>query len=781
MKVILFFCFLALSTWAQDTAGVGGVNGKVTSADNQPAANVKVCVSTTSRCATTAPDGSYRITEIRVGDYVLEIAPPGLPVFRSNKIEVRAGLEGTVDIQLPKVDALQQTVTVEESVFLQPEEIKSSGYIVQNEEIFKTAGALQDVSRYVQTLPGVVIGSDDFRNDIIVRGGSPLENLFIVDNIEIPNINAFANTTSAGGTVGLLDAALIRDATFLTGGYPSPYVNRTSGVLQIQQKEGDRDRFGGRATLGFAGSGVIFEGPIKKGKGSWITSVRRSFLDFFTDDVGFGGVPVLYTVNSKALYDLSPRDRIWAVTVSGRDSIRLGLAEGADLDEEIQNLDINYSGWRSANGFNWQRLFGERGVGLLGITHSEARVNQRVRDLFRNGVPNLSLPVADQIAASPEVYRERSGEGESTIKYDLTTYMGVNTKIQAGATYKIFNVTYNVASPFGEDTPFSLVRGVNPINVNRDLRAYQSGAYFQTTRDLGSRVNLTFGGRVDNYSAINSTRFSPRAGVNVKLTNRLSWRSSFGSYYQQPFFFFLAAFDINRGTIPFRADHYVSGFQYLVSPSLRISVEGYRKNYKDYPVSLQFPTLSLASIGDTFDVSSILFPLTSAGRGRVQGVELFIEKKFTDRWFGQANVSYSNVQQAGLDGIERPGSFDYRRVVNVVGGYRLTKNWELSTRIAWLGGRPYTPFNALESTRQRRPIFDLSQVNALRLPDYLRIDIRADRTFMVRNKPLLVFIGAQNIINRQNVSNFGWNRRLNAEQRNEQLGLFPAIGLEWRF
>ena len=172
-------------------------------------------------------------------------------------------------------------------------------------EVLKSAGALQDVSRYVQSLPGVVIGTNDFRNDIIVRGGSPLENLFIVDNIEIPNINSFANFASAGGTVSILDAELLQDVTFLTGGYPAPYINRTSSVLQVTQREGNRQEFGGWATLGFAGAGAILEGPIAGGKGSWIVSARRSFLDFFTDDVGFGGVPVLYTLNAKAVYDLT--------------------------------------------------------------------------------------------------------------------------------------------------------------------------------------------------------------------------------------------------------------------------------------------------------------------------------------------------------------------------------------------------------------------------------------------------------------------------------------------
>ena len=272
----------------------------------------------------------------------------------------------------------------------------------------------------MQGLPGVVIGTNDFRNDIIVRGGSPLENLFVVDNVEIPNINAFANFASAGGTVSLLDAELLQDVTFLTGGYPAPYINRTSSVLQVTQREGNRKEFGGWATLGFAGAGAILEGPINAGKGSWVVSARRSFLD--RSPRTWDSAACRWTTRSTArpCTTSRPRDRIWMVNIAGIDEIRLGLSESTDLEDEIANFDIRYDGWRSATGFNWQRIFGSRGVGLLGITHSEAKVGQQVKDLVAQGVPPPGVPPEDIIAQSPVVYFEDSREGETTIKYDLT-------------------------------------------------------------------------------------------------------------------------------------------------------------------------------------------------------------------------------------------------------------------------------------------------------------------------------------------------------------------------
>jgi hypothetical protein len=775
------FPFAAMSASAQDTTGVGAISGMVVNAAGQPAEGVRVCALDTAACATSDARGAFRIGELRAGAYRLEILPlEGLP-FSSDPVDVRAGLDGTVEITLPAVEDLQETVTVTAPAFQAPEAVKNSGVLVEPREILKSAGALQDVSRYVQGLPGVVIGSNDFRNDIIVRGGSPLENLFLVDNVEIPNINAFANFASAGGTVSLLDAELLQDVTFVTGGYPAPYINRTSSVLQVTLREGNRKKVGGWATLGFAGAGAILEGPINSGRGSWVVSARRSFLDLFTQDVGIGGVPVVSSFNAKAVYDLTPRDRIWMVNVTGIDEIRLGLTDSTKLEDEIANFDIRYEGWRTATGFNWQRTLGSRGVGLFGVTHSEAKVGQQVKDLVAQGVPPPGVPPDVVIARSPVVYFEDSREGETTIKYDLTVHVPLFDTVQTGGSFKTFRIGYRVESPYGNDTPYSPVAGIDPFFLDTRFRSYQTGAYLQASKQVASRVNVTLGGRFDHYAILSQARFSPRAGVNVRLADTLSWNSSVGSYYQQPTFLFVSAFPRNASLVPWRAVHYVTGLAWSPDASLRVTAEAYRKTYADYPVASDLPTVSLANIGDTFDVREILFPLASAGEGYSEGVEFFVEKRLTSKLYGQGNLSFSRTRHAGLDRVLRPGSFDYPFVFNLLGGYRLSPAWELSARLSILSGRPFTPYDQAESTEQRRGVYDLTRVNAERAPDYGRVDVRVDRTFTVGGQPLNVFFGVQNVTNRRNFASYSWNRRTNTQQFGEQQGIFPILGLDWRF
>jgi hypothetical protein len=781
---LVLLCSAAAPLLAQNTAGVGSVRGVVVDADGARASDVAVCVTATGQCAVSDDRGLFAISDVRAGTYQLEVVAPGQPPFQSQNVAVRAGLEVAVDVALPDTEGLEQTVVVTASAFATPEGVKSSGFLVSSTEIARSAGALQDVVRYVQSLPGAVIGTDDFRNDIIVRGGSPLENLYIVDNIEIPNINTFANFASAGGTVSMLDAQLVQDVTFLTGGYPAPYGNRTSSVLQVTQREGSREQVAARATLGFAGAGGVVEGPIGgSGKGSWIASARRSFLDAFTNDTGIGGVPVLYTVNAKAVYDLSPRDRVWAVSLAGFDTIRLGLTEDSDPSEELSNFDINYDGRRSATGFNWQRVFGRRGVGLLGVTHARASLGQQVKDLIRNGLPPPGAPVPDLIASSPVIFREQSSEAETTVKYDLTAYVPLLGKVQVGGAAKAFQVDYDAASPFGSDSPYFPEPDANPFALRERFTTWQPGAYVQASRAVTPRLELTGGARVDRYQFLDATRVSPRAGASFELTRRLSLRGSYGRFYQQPFFLFASVYPENRQLLPFRADHVVGGVVFATDDRTRVTVEAYRKDYRDYPVSSQIPALSLANVGDTFAVGDVLFPMVSAGRGRAEGVELYAERKAVAgaRWYGQANLAFSRARHAGTDGVLRAGSFDYPVVANLVGGYRLGSRWDASARVAYLAGRPYTPFDLGLSGAQRRAVFDVGRVNGERAPDYFRLDLRVDRTFTVGGRTVAVFAGAQNVTNRKNVASYSWDRRNNEPRTNTQLGVFPLVGLDWRF
>jgi hypothetical protein len=765
------FLFTGFPATAQDTTGVGGVIGIVGDDGRKPAPQVKVCIAETTHCVLTDVAGRFRLTGLRAGHYRLQVTSGGHPAQLSTEFEVHAGVETSVEFSLAALTAIEQTVTVTATTQSLPEEIKTSGFLVPANAIQDSAGSLQDVSRYLQSLPGVSTATEEERNDLIVRGGSPLENLFVVDNIEVPNINSFANFASGGGLVGILDPTLLRDMTFLTGGYPASYSNRLSSVLQIGLREGDREEFRGTLNVGFAGAGVVAEGPIQKSKGSWVLSARRTFLDLFTKDIGAGGTPVSYYLNSKAIYDLTPRDRVWAVNLTNLDSIDIGLhgrslTDPTVIKEDIEQ-DILSQGSRMSTGVNWQHTFSDHAIGLLGTSCTESQPYFTVRDLLKPGAPIM--------------YTDHSLEGETTVKYDLTVdKVPVLGTVQAGGSLHRFNLNYEVSAPNGLDSPYSATPNLNPFVLNNVFSALQPGAYVQATRGITSRLNVTLGARFDDYDYIGQSRLSPRAAATYRLSNHLTWSGSYGVYYQQAPFLFLSAFPGNRKLLPLRAEHFVTGLSYTPTASSKFSVELYKKNYSDYPVSSQFPTLSLANIGDTFDEGQSLMPLVTAGHGFAEGIEFFASHR-AERWNGQLSVAWSRTWQAGLDGILRPSSFDSPIIVNFLAGRRLFRNWAASGRFTYRSGRPYTPFNSALSQQEGYGIFDLTRVDADRAPAYVRLDVRVDRTWMVHKKPLTLFFGAQNLTNRQNLLIYTWNRITNKQTALNQEGFFPVFGLEWRF
>ena len=778
---------VAASAAAQDTTGVGAIRGVVVDAAGRPAEGVRVCALDTASCATSDARGVFRIGELRAGAYRLEILPlEGLP-FTSDQVDVRAGLDGTVEITLPTVEDFQQTVTVTAPAFQAPEAVKNSGFLVAPREILKSAAALQDVSRYVQGLPGVVIGTNDFRNDIIVRGGSPLENLFVVDNVEIPNINAFANFASAGGTVSLLDAELLQDVTFLTGGYPAPFINRTSSVLQVTQREGSRKEFGGWATLGFAGRrrhsskgpSVREQGP-QRDRG-WC---RRDEASSICSPMTSGSVACRWCTRSTPRPSTTSRrrDRIWLVNIAGVDEIRLGLSESTDLDEEIANFDIRYDGWRSATGFNWQRTFGSRGVGLLGISHSEAKVGQQVKDLVAQGVPPPGVPPDAVIAQSPVVYLEDSREGETTVKYDLTLHLPLFDTVQAGGSFKTFRIDYTVESPYGNDTPYSPVAGIDPFYLDTQFRSYQIGrlpAGVETggvarqrhagrarsttttscrrrgsararastcaspTRCRGTRArDRTISSRVPLRDRVSAERVARAvAGPPLRNRSRLVARrlpAADGRGVSK---------DVHRLSRGERPAHRVAGqhrrhLQRARNPlsARRAPAKGTRRAW--------------SSSSRSGSPRSCTARATCRSRGR--GMRALTACSGPAR----STTPSSSIFSAAI-GCRRRG--------NSQRGCRFCR----AAR-----SRPTT--EAI-STQQRRGVYDLTRVNAERAPDYSRIDIRVDRTFSVSGQPLNVFFGVQNVTNRRNFASYNWNRRTNSQQFGEQQGLFPILGFDWRF
>lgn len=753
MKPTALAALLAAALIAQDTSGTGTLRVRVPNA-----AGVEVCL-TPGPCQRVGAGEIARFSSLRPGSYQLAVKN------QKTSVEVHAGLDTEVEIAVANVESVRETIEVTASSLVAPAEVRSSVHLVEARDVRDSASGLKDVSRHLQTLPGVSSGGSDFVNELIVRGGHPQENLYIVDNVEVPNINHFATLVSTGGIVGQFNAELLSGVTFLTGGYPAAYNNRLSSVLQLTQREGSREGFRGQATLGFAGSGGVAEGRLGS-KGSWIVSARRSFYDLITDDLGFGGVPIYLNLQSKIVYDLNASNRLWFSSIGGHDNIRVRPKANKQM-QEADPYNVDAKGWRNGAGLNWQQLYGARGVGLLGLTHSRTAVDDLVKD----------MRLADSI-----IYRARSAEDELTAKYDATLEVPGLQRLQVGAASRWLLPNYKMQAPFGTENPFSQDdERVDPIDVTAKATLRQQSAYSQFSRSIAGRLGITAGVRADRYAYLHATRISPRFGLTLRLTDKLSAHASTGTYAQQPSFTYIVALPVNRGLIPMRSSHLVSGLTWLPSPNLRVSAEAYEKRYADYPVALNYPQITLAATPYAWGAGYLMTPLSSAGRGRARGVEFSAEKKLVHKWHGQANLTIAQSRHAALDRIPRPSAYDSRYLANLIGGYHFSSRLSVSSRFVYSSGRPYTPFDLAKSTIQNRGVLDLRSVNGVRAPAYQRLDIRVDRNFEVRGGTLNIYAGVLNAMNRKNFFAEIWNFRTNKPKTDHQLPVFPMFGLEWRF
>jgi hypothetical protein len=748
----------------EGVVGGGTLDGTVIDRQTRrPIPAAAVLIEGTSLTAVSDVDGRFQI-RAPIGTLTLRVEAPGYVGLSQGDVLIARGRITAATFELSSAQAgFSDQLTVRGSAFEKPPGVTTTSYGIAYEEVRRTAGAIGDINRHLQSLPGLAHGTDE-RNDLIARGGSPSENLTLVDGFEVPNLNHFSSQGTTGGAISMLNNEVLGDATFLAGGFPARFGNRLSSVLDVRLRDGNRDRFEAESDVSFAGASVALEGPLGS-NGSWIGSVRRSYLELLKSSLDLKTVPEYGSYQGKFVYDLNASNRIWAMGLGGYDTYRFKVDE-SDLDEpSLEQVDDK--GRRFVTGIGWQQLFGERGYGRLTVSNASTRYGVDVHD----------GQLADQLT-----FHDQSRENEVNAKYDLTWRFGREIELQAGGGVKRQESHVEISQPLGVQNPRSVdLTRVDVLNVDTTIVANIASAYAQMTTRVAPRTHLTFGLRGDRYTYLDETRLSPRAGLTVDLTAKITASVSAGRYYQQPELVYLAANPVNRALDPIRADHLVAGIAYIPSPDLKISVEAYQKKYADYPVSLEYPTMSLANIGDQSGIGGFLMPMASVGSGRARGVEFFLQKKLTGSLYGQVSYSLARTRHAALDGVLRPGAYDSPHTFATILGYKVGPRWELSTRFTYASGRPYTPPLLAESFAQNRWIEDLTRVNAARMPDYQRLDLRVDRRFLIGRMNLSLYIEVQNVYNRENVAAFSWNPKTRQPITDKQLGLLPVFGINVQF
>lgn len=762
MKILLFVILIlviGITASAKSTEVVkGSITGEVIDRDTkQSIVGAVVEVLNSGILTATDINGSFAIDGLDPKTYNLKISAPYYVTTYKTDILVTGKQSSKIVIELKLASyETEEVVVSSERYFDKPSDLITSTNSLSAEEIRRAPGAVEDLNRMVQSLPGVTTATDS-RNDLIVRGGSPVENFILVEGIEVPNINHFGTQGASGGPIGMINVDFLNDVTFSAGGFPAKYGDKLSSIMDVQYRNGDKNNFNGKLDIGIAGGGVILEGPIQEGKSSYLFSARKSYLDLILSSTGLTAVPNYSNFNLKATYELSEKHKLTFIGLGGIDKINF---KGVDDEDDPFIITTDFSGWSAAGGLIHKWLIGNQ-------TFLQTSLST---NMYQREVNSDSL--------GKQTFNNESLDREYVLRTDLSQRFSPTDLLEAGFTAKYLrndNFIYRSQTVdfYGSTLP--------ELNYDAVAEAYKLSPYIQYSKNLFARLDLMAGLRYDYFNYLNDVgTISPRASAGFYILDNLKLNAAYGIYHQSPPLLWLVAYDQNKDLKQMKTEQFVTGIEYYPASDLKITVEYFEKQYSDYPNSVLNPAVTYANAGAEYQTLG-LEPLLPASDGYARGVEFFIQKKLTNGLYGMFNYSFSKIKFTSLDGIERPSSFDYQNVLTAIIGYKITNNFEVSAKYRFMGGRPYTPLDEAASAQFNQTIYDFTRYNSVRYKDYQRLDIRVDYRFEMFGWALTTFLDFQNVMNIENVEQIIWNQKKQKVDYIYQWKFLPAGGIKIEF
>ena len=409
----LFLLLVGMLTYAQ----TGTVKGRVYNAKtNEPLEFATVQIQGTTLGTTTDLDGNYEINA-NPAFVRLMVSYVGFETTLSAEIHIQGNQTTFLDIAVPESSTLIDEVVVRPTMNLKKIESPVSYLTVGVSDIEKAAGVNRDVSKAIQTLPGVG-ATDPNRNDLIVRGGGPSENVFYLDGIEIPIINHFATQGSSGGVVGIINPDFVREVNFYSGAFPANRPNSLSSVMDIRQKDGSRDRIRTQVGIGASDAAFTMDGPIGE-KSTFIVSARQSYLQLLFKFIGLPFLPTYNDFQVKYKFQIDPKNEISIIGLGAIDNMELNTdlqEEGTEAQRYLLDYLPVYQQWNYTIGTVYKH-FGNNFFDTWVLS----------RNMLRNG--NFKYPDNDE--SQPKISDYQSDEAENKLRFERS-YPDLPVKILWG-------------------------------------------------------------------------------------------------------------------------------------------------------------------------------------------------------------------------------------------------------------------------------------------------------------------------------------------------------------
>ncbi|WP_128543292.1 TonB-dependent receptor [Larkinella soli] len=750
LRITLVLAWLSVVAYGQSPAVVSGIlTGTVRDKNTQELlVGVTVQVEGTTSGTVTDTEGRFRLN-LPVGSYRIRASYVGYqPVVKYN-LAVTSGNVSEISFELAEEKQNLSEVVVKANravADVTTLETPNSIQRLTTEEIKSNPGGNFDVSRVIQTLPGVGGSVGGLRNDIVIRGGAPNENVFYLDGIEIPVINHFQTQGGTGGPQGILNVSFIEDVTLSSSSFDARYDNALASVFQFKQREGSRERLQGNLRLSATELALTGEGPLGP-KTTFLASARRSYLQLLFQLIDQPIRPSYWDFQYKITHKINPKTTLTTLGVGAIDEFGFSIPSETTPEKEYTLRSVPFiNQWNYTVGVAVRRLI-ERGY--VNVALSRSAFNNAI-DRYEDG------RIGD---AARQSLRTRSRETENKLRADFNQVFG-DWKFSAGGVVQYVQFDNRFFSRIRNevrDTTGAVVQPAVDVRSGTDLGFWRYGAFVQVNRSfLGDRLGVSAGLRADGNSFTTTGNdpgrtLSPRLALSYALTDRWNLNASVGRYYKIPVYTILGYRDetgrfANRDSRYIRSDHLVAGIEYLPSPTTRFTVEGFYKRYSQYPVSVR-SGISLANLGTDFDALGNE-DVRSTGRGSTYGVEVFFQQKLVKNLFAVVSYTFVRSRFSGTDGRLIPSAWDNRHLLSGLLGRQFGRGWQMGLKYRFAGGAPYTPFDR-EASQQNylalgQGILDYSRLNTLRLKPFSQFDFRLDKKWNFRRLTFDLFLDVQN-------------------------------------
>ncbi|MFI3328158.1 MAG: TonB-dependent receptor [Rikenellaceae bacterium] len=693
------------------------------------------------------------ITDID-GNFVLEGVTPGLFRFVAQSLGFDSGVSADVQvsamtapitIEMAPNSRSIDTIVVRPYLFRKVLESPVSMKKIGIQQIEKSAGANRDVSRIVQSYPGVSFIPGGSRNDLIVRGGSPSENKFYIDDIEIPNINHFSTQGASGGPVSILNADLIREIDFYTGAFPVERTGALSSMMDVKLRDGDMDRQSFKATVGASEISLSGSGHFND-KTNYLFSIRQSYLQLLFKMIGLPFLPNFIDGQAKVERKLSDNDEIMGLVLFGIDDLAFneqGTIETTDyilgylprVEQQTVTTGVRYKRFTEFNSFT------------LVASHSLVNnLNIKYIDNDESSEDNLKLRLQ-----TTEQKTTLRNENRSRINSRLTLRYGgeLNYSQYSADSFSLLSTESMLASTYESYlglVSFGLHGGAGYISRNERF-TFSAGMRFDANNFSKETLKLW-------------EQFSPRVSLSYSLPGEVSISANTGIYYAMPPYTALSYKEdgvaVNANLDYTRVTHYTVGADWRPTKELFLSMEAFYKDYSDmavltvtdangtFYIPLSDQGTDWGSVGDD--------AMLQSGDGRAYGLELMGQWNIPGKLSLVSSFTMFRSEYKTTDDIGyRSSAWDNRFIFNANATYFMKKGWSIGGKVSAIGGSPYTPYDEDITggigywDLVGRPYSNYTLYNSGRLPAYAQLDLRVDKMFYFSKWMLGLYLDVQNV------------------------------------